>query len=314
MATKKFTKKKIQDAENSGFGKYEEGNGGGTPIGGVYGGGHGRGIWKKAGSPGHRDAQPRTKDGKFTYNSVNGKTITTGESRGKTVNPLLTGGVNGVKIEDVEKQFSEKSGAYWDKYKKNWYKKGGEFALGDAKTHVAAEAIWETAKKAYDVEKGEFKGESKVFDEIKKGKKTAEEKTAAQKAQKTGEEQAVIDKATDAIKIKPGTIEVQKTVKAQKPYKKKEVIAPIQPSPVMPAQPTVSAQSAQTQSASAQSVPSTPVETKTFGTGKYTMDEANAVKKYLKETLGDAYDTMFDDDTVLEEFIDAQGGKDIFKK
>lgn len=206
MAKKKYTKKKIQETKGGNFGKYDEGNGGGTPIGGIYGGGHGRGIWKKAGSPGHRESQPRTSDGKFTYNSVNGKTISTEESRGKTVNPLLTGGVNGIKIDDVEKEFANKSGAYWDKYKDKWYNKGGEIVLGaEGKTRVAADAIWEVAKRKYDEVEGEFKEESTVFSQVKSGRKSLDEKAAAQKAQKTGKETFVKDKTSGGIKIKPGT-------------------------------------------------------------------------------------------------------------
>lgn len=201
----KSKKTKIQNREGSGFGKFQEGHGGGTPIGGVYGGGHGRGIWKKAGSPGHRKDQPRTADGKFTYNSVNGKSITTSESRGTTVNPLLTGGQNGIQMDEVAKQFDAKSGEYWDKYKDDWYTEGGEVVTRDLKTRVASEPIWVTAHRKYDVKRKEFEGESGLFSkEGKRGVKTLDEKAAVQKVKATGKEQNVIDSSTGGIRIKPG--------------------------------------------------------------------------------------------------------------
>lgn len=220
MASKNYSKKKIQDTEKSGFGKYTEENGGGTPIGGVYGGGDGRGIWKKNGSPGHRDSQPRTNDGKFTYNSVNGKTISTNKSRGKTVNPLLTGGVNGIKISDVEKEFGTEQGAIWDKYKDKWYRKGGEIVTTDLKTRVSAEAIWEVAKRKYDVVKGEFEEESSTFDTTKKGRKSLDEQKAVQVAKTTGEEAPVISSKTGGIKVKPGISLPKVSSTIVKPYRK----------------------------------------------------------------------------------------------
>ena len=69
-------KPSIKDTEGGNFGGYEEALGGGTPKGGIWGGRDGRVGWDnrvKAGETGHREEQPRTSDGKFTYNSVNGK-------------------------------------------------------------------------------------------------------------------------------------------------------------------------------------------------------------------------------------------------
>lgn len=194
--------KKIEETEGSGFGEYVEDTGGGKP----FSTSNTRttkenGKYRKANND---TLQPRTKSGQFTYKSVNGQSIDPkyGPSRGKTVNPLLTGGVNGIKIEDVEKQFSEKKGSYWDKYKDKWYVKGSKAVAGngDYRTHVSGESIWEIARQRYDAVKKEFGGkiewddiskkwvatdkgsESENWSEIKKGKKSSSEKAAAQEA------------------------------------------------------------------------------------------------------------------------------------
>ena len=208
MASKNYQKKKIQDMEDSGFGDYQEEVGGGASPSARNPSQRAPGVNSNYRKNNNDTMQPRTDDGKFTYKSVNGKSINPkyGPSRGKTVNPLLTGGENGVLIEDVEKDFANQSGTYWDKYKDKWYQKGSEVVTtGDFKTHVAAEAIWEIPKKRYNNVKGEFVGESKVFDEAKKGRRTAEEKAAQQQAKSTGEEQGVISSQTGGLKVKPGT-------------------------------------------------------------------------------------------------------------
>ena len=208
----KFQKKKIEETQGSGFGQYKEGVGGGSSPK--------PGEKREYGKPGvnseHRKnnndtMQARTSDGKFTYKSVNGESIDPkyGPSRGKTVNPLLTGGKNGVKISDVEQEFSAESGSYWNKFKDKWYTKGGEMALSDEKgkkwtVRVAGEAIWEIAKRRYDKVKGEFESESKTFEEVRKGRLGKEEQAAKQQAQKSGSEQAVLDQASGGIKLKPG--------------------------------------------------------------------------------------------------------------
>lgn len=224
----KYQKKKIQETEGGGFGKYKEGVGGGASPEQGDPTKHGHGVNSDYRQANNDTMQPRTEDGKFTYKSVNGQSIDPkyGPSRGKTVNPLLTGGENGIKISDVEKEFFNESGAIWNKYKDKWYQKGSEYALmsqgskhkKDFSTRVSGEAIWEVAKRRYDKVKGEFTGESKVFSEGKKGARTAEEQAAIQKAQQTGEEQAVIDQSSGAIKLKPGTPKVLPTPpKAPKP-------------------------------------------------------------------------------------------------
>ena len=208
MANKNFQKKKIQDTENSGFGNYQEGVGGGGSPEAKDPHQRAPGVNSTYRKQNNDTMQPRTDDGKFTYKSVNGQSIDPkyGPSRGKTVNPLLTGGENGVKIEDVETEFANQSGAYWDKYKDKWYTKGGEVVTsGDFKTRVAADTVWNVAKRKYDTVKGEFEGESSVFEETKKGRSSLEEKAAKQQAKASGEEQAVINQNTGAIKTKPGT-------------------------------------------------------------------------------------------------------------
>lgn len=198
-------KTKIQDTKDSGFGQYDTANGGGTPQGGKFGGPNGRVGWKKRGEPGHRESQPRTKDGKFTYNSVNGKPLaeTSNPKRGETVNPLLTGGENGVKIKDVESQFSSKSGSYWDKYKDSWYRNASESTgtntRGKIGVKVAAEPIWEIARHSYDVKKGELGGESENW-KAKAGARSKEAQAAIQKQEATGKEQFVEEQADKSIK------------------------------------------------------------------------------------------------------------------
>lgn len=238
-----FQKKKIQDTENSGFGNYDEGvGGGGSPNGASKPSDHGHGVNSDYRKENNDTMQPRTNDGKFTYKSVNGQSIDPkyGPSRGKTVNPLLTGGENGVMIEDVEQQFYAQKGGYWDKYKDSWYQKGSEIVTaGDFKVRVAAETIWNVAKGIYNEVTGEFGGdiefehqlgnggtkkgegqggakEGETFSETKKGRHGAEESAAKQRAQASGAEQGVINQSTGGLKLKPGTV-VQPPVVQPKP-------------------------------------------------------------------------------------------------
>lgn len=107
MAVKEKT---IEEKNGKKFGSFREDTGGGTPVGeSKYPGGKGRGGYEKVGKPGHREEdQPRTEDGKFTYNAANGKPLkeiskVNGKSRGTTVNPALTGGINGVHYKEGKK-------------------------------------------------------------------------------------------------------------------------------------------------------------------------------------------------------------------
>lgn len=242
MASKNFQKKKIQDTENSGFGNYQEGVGGGGSPEAKDPQQRAPGVNSSYRKQNNDTMQPRTDDGKFTYKSVNGQSIDPkyGPSRGKTVNPLLTGGENGIKIEDVETEFANQSGAYWNKYKDSWYQKGSEIVTsGDFKVRVAAETIWNVAKRSYNEVTGEFGGEiefdhklgnggtknsqgtsgaaeRETFAETKKGRPGKEERAAKQRAQASGTEQGVINQSTGGLKLKPGTV-VQPPVVQPKP-------------------------------------------------------------------------------------------------
>lgn len=224
---KKSSFKKIEETEGSNFGNYQESTGGGKP----FSTSNTRttrenGKYRQANND---TQQPRDQFGHFTYKSVNGKSIDPkyGPSRGKTVNPLLTGGDGTIKIEDVESQFDAKSGEYWDKYKDKWYRKGSTLVVRegkDYKTKVAGESIWEVARQRYDSVAKEFGGrivwddnakqwstteegkESDTFKETKKGRKSEAEKAAAQEVKKTGES-TFAKEADDSISIKKGTVQ-----------------------------------------------------------------------------------------------------------
>lgn len=197
---KKFKKMaSIKETEGGNFGNYEEYNGGGSPKGGIWGGRNGRVGWDERQKQGevseseHRENQPRTSDGKFTYNSVNGKE-TKYDGRGETVNPLLTGGKNGIKIDDVKNEFQAKSGNLYDKYKDKWYQKGSMKVTKEGKKYVikiSSDDIWEIARKSFDISKGEFGGESKTFEQTKAGAPGKFGTAAKAEAKKTGQEQYV---------------------------------------------------------------------------------------------------------------------------
>lgn len=201
MAKSNFKKmKSIKDTEGGNFGGYKEANGGGSPKGGIWGGQNGRVGWSEREQQGevkqgeHRKDQPRTKDGKFTYNSVNGKE-TEYESRGKTVNPLLTGGENGIYIKDVEDQFSKKQGSLYDKYKDKWYQRGDKKVTKEGRKHkvqIANESIWNIARKSFDLKNDELTEEGTTW-QNKKGARSTAEKQAISQARANKEEQFVAD-------------------------------------------------------------------------------------------------------------------------
>ena len=206
----------IKDTEGGNFGGYSEDLGGGTPVGGIWGGQSGRVGWAKRGAPGHRQEQPRTKDGKFTYNSVNGKE-TKYESRGETVNPLLTDGENGIYIKDfdkkgrkhegIEKQFEEKKGKLYDKYKNKLWTRNVELITKEGRKYqvkLSNESIWNIARKSFDISKGEFTGESSTFDTSKTGRHGAQEKQAIAEARKNKAE-TFVKSAQDSNAIKQNT-------------------------------------------------------------------------------------------------------------
>ena len=304
---KPYQKKKIQSTYGGGFGKYQENTGGGdSPNGNAKPGTHGHGVNSDYRQENNDTMQPRTSDGKFTYKSVNGKSIDPkyGPSRGKTVNPLLTGGVNGIKISDVESQFASQQGSYWDKYKDKWYQKGSEVVTSDGKTRVAAKAVWEVAKESYNEVTGEFGGniktthklgnggvkniggkggtaESNVFDEVKRGRKTAEEQKAQQQALKTGKEQNVIDKNTGGIKLKPGI----------KPFR------PITPTPTVGQQPSPAPVTPTTPRQQPTSTPTTTPTAKLT----HSSEQLKQARQLLSQS---GYDTSGFTDEQLDQVVD----------
>lgn len=216
MAKNNFKKiTSIKDTEGGNFGHYNEEKGGGTPRGGVWGGKNGRVGWDEREKSGelpqnaHREDQPRTKDGKFTYNSTNGKE-TKYESRGVTVNPLLTGGRNGIKIDDAKQQFASQSGYLWDTYGKTgkWWQKGSELITKRGRKYVVKLSdndVWEVARVSFDVSKGGFTYEDTNWDKSKSGRHSKEEKAAIQNAKKAKAETYVKEAGSDAIKKKAGS-------------------------------------------------------------------------------------------------------------
>ena len=234
-----MAQKKIEEHDNSGFGKYKESTGGGKP----FSTSNTRttrenGKYRQANND---TQQARDASGRFTYKSVNGESIDPkyGPSRGKTINPLLLGdmGKDLVYIEDVEKEFESKSGSYWDKYKDKWYVKGSKSVLGsgDYRTKIAGESIWEIARHRYDEVKKQFGGEikwdddakewvateemseEKVFSETKKGRPTASEQAAKVEAKSTGEQAHVIDPKTGGIELAPNAGSIIKQAATHKP-------------------------------------------------------------------------------------------------
>lgn len=213
MAKNNFKKMtSIKDTEGGNFGNYKEYNGGGTPRGGVWGGKDGRVGWDEREKSGelpqnaHRQSQPRDKFGHYTYNSVNGKE-TKYESRGKTVNPLLTGGDGTIKIEDAKKEFSDKQGSLYDKYKDKWYQKGSEMITKEGKKYtvkLSANDIWEIARVSFNIQTGAFNYEPENFDKSKAGRHSKEEKVGIQEA-KQNKGEAFVKNVQGGIQQKAGS-------------------------------------------------------------------------------------------------------------
>ena len=291
---KKHIVKKMQETEglNSGFGEYGESTGGGHPF--EKGNSNTRttqenGKKRKAENP--TTNQPRTNDGKFTYKSVNGKSIDPkyGPSRGKTVPPTLTGGVNGIKIEDVEEQFSSQSGAYWDDYKDKWYKVGGKVVTQGLSTKISGKAVWNQAKE-YNSALGEYdeiigdefsgKGEAANWT-TKTGKKSNAEKEAMGKAKAEKAQQNVIHKESGAIETVGGNKDTKKAITDFIKSKQE------------PAQPEQ------------EPIQEPVVEDKPWGkTGKFKESDKNKALSRIKQELGSEYNEEFWTDENLEEVME----------
>ena len=215
MAKSNFKKlTSIKDTEGGNFGNYDESKGGGSPKGGVWGGKSGRVGWDERQKAGelkqgdHRQDQPRTNDGKFTYNSVNGKE-TKYESRGETVNPLLTGGENGIKIDEAKQQFASKQGSLYDKYKDKWYQRGSELISKNGRKYnvkLSQNDIWEIARISFNIKEGAFTMENQNFLQTKAGRRSQNEKEAIQNAKANKQETFVKSSApTGGIQQKAGS-------------------------------------------------------------------------------------------------------------
>lgn len=314
---KKHIVKKMQNTEglNHGFGEYNENTGGGHPF--EAGNSNTRttkenGKLRQSENAG-KTQQPRTDDGKFTYKSVNGKSIDPkyGPSRGVTVPPILTGGENGIKIENVKGQFKTQSGEYWDKYKDKWYQKGGKVITQGLSTKISAKDVWEMAKE-YDSSIGEFRyregdnedGSPKFSTEkdqwqTKGGKKSQAEMEAIKKAHDTKEQQYAINAKTGAIENKGG----EKMNKAIKEFvkAKQEPVAPAKSE--IGNEPATQEQEQPEQPVAAENKPN-PEDEKPWGSGKYNIGQKNAALNTIKKELGAEFDESFWDDANLEEFIE----------
>lgn len=291
----------IKDTEDGNFGNYKEGVGGGDSPQPLDPAQRAPGVNSEHRKEHNDTEQARTADGKFTYKSVNGKE-TKYPGRGQTVNPLLTGGQNGIYIEDVDKhgkahngvksQFEKRSGAMWEKYKDKWYQKGSELITKNGKefqTKVAAEAIWDIAKKKFDLQNNELLGESHVFDEAKKGAPSKEEKIAKQEAKKANAEKYVIQQTDNGIKI-------VKNKTAPQPAAPSPAPAP-QPSPVAPSTPQGEEQPEQQPEAE-----SAPAPQPWGKSGKFTLKDKEDFINQAKKEFPD-FDPNFWTDETIEEFL-----------
>lgn len=201
--------------KDSGYGTYDENTGGGEPI--ITGNPPvDRGAWAKHNYKEKRESgQPRTKDGKFTYNSVNGKEIKSvslgkdGKSRGHTINPLLTGGVNGLDVKESRKAIENGTignDKTLQKVKDLYYPASGVYVGLDGKVRYTKEDVFDTfmrsmkadSKSANKVQDLKFEGLD--ADSVKKGRHTLDERKAIAKNKKAGNEFWVVDSATNKIK------------------------------------------------------------------------------------------------------------------
>lgn len=182
MAEKAYIKEK-----QSKFGTFATSTGGGEPIA----------KGKKWTNEKRDPDQPRTSDGKFTYNAVNGKPLkdiskSHNESRGTTIPPTLTGGVNGVRyykgkedknghvtrdfeggrVYDADERASRATGMSIEEI----YKKGDSIVTFDGKIKTATRDMIESAME-FVANKG---AEGKLTGALAEAKdaKTKEEKEA----------------------------------------------------------------------------------------------------------------------------------------
>ena len=171
--------KQRKDQGQKGIGEYTEAPGGGTPA---SGGGRGamKGQFEVVNSKEEADAireknpnakirynQPRNEDGQFTYNSANGKGLSTETSRGHTKPPFLTG---------VDLTFIKKGSTFQ-------FQEGENFKRIISTIDLSAEELVNSCKVYFETEGG-FLGVIGTAI-TKKGSKSKIEKTGA--VGKTGE-------------------------------------------------------------------------------------------------------------------------------
>ena len=145
---------KVVGKESAGkIGHYAESTGGGTPIPAGE---------KLADHPeAKRVQQPRDEEGKFTYNSVNLKTLKYGPSRGVTVPPFM----KGVTITYAKEKVTSTTVSNGKVYKNNINMTGEEFL---------------TKMQEYKEKEGGFLGIVNARIESKRGRRTKEEKSMIQ--------------------------------------------------------------------------------------------------------------------------------------
>lgn len=151
MADLNKTSKGILGEASKKIGTYSESTGGGTPLA--------KGEKLKDHPEAKRVSQPRDEDGQFTYNSVNGKELKYGPSRGTTVPPFLRG---------LELTFCEKG----TKLKTS----DGEILI--MTVDMSVEQMVANCKKYMEDENG-FAGMGEGSSIVKKGRKSKEEKEAS---------------------------------------------------------------------------------------------------------------------------------------
>lgn len=186
MATKKY----VKDVQKEGkFGHYMTGTGGGEPIP----------AGKKMSTEKRDPDQPRSSDGKFTYNSVNGKPLkdiskSHGHSRGTTIPPTLTGGKNGIHYysdsthEHIVKGGQDALEKFTSLTVADAYRKGDRIVTFDGKIAIAKKDFIESATEyvANKKKEGELSGALKEAAEARKADDKEALKSAIDKILESG--------------------------------------------------------------------------------------------------------------------------------
>lgn len=186
------------------IGSYKEATGGGTPLE--------KGEKLEDHPEAHRVKQPRDEEGKFTYNSVNGKELEYGPSRGTTVPPFLRGikltfcqpgtklkieGEDGIKIKimTIDMSVSEIVNAC----KKYIAAEGGFSGMGEGSS------ITKTGRKSAS-EKAAAVGQIGYKDVATMGDKTKEKIAFAQKKHESESKVGPTEYSVGGFKVKNDTL------------------------------------------------------------------------------------------------------------